>query len=60
MSQEKRFGRRIAEPSSVQIIRELKAMALRAEPAGAAGQAGPTVGDGDPRADTVPHPSHAL
>ena len=29
MGQEKRFGRRIAEPSSVQIIHELKLMALR-------------------------------
>lgn len=29
MSQEKRFGKRIAEPSSVQIVHELKLMALR-------------------------------
>ncbi len=29
MSQEKRFGKRIVEPSSVQIIHELKLMALR-------------------------------
>ena len=29
MGQEKRFGKRIAEPSSVQIVHELKLMALR-------------------------------
>ena len=29
MGQERRFGKRIAEPSSVQIIHELKLMALR-------------------------------
>lgn len=29
MVQERRFGRRIAEPSSVQIVHELKLMALR-------------------------------
>ncbi len=29
MGQEKRFGKRVAEPSSVQIIHELKLMALR-------------------------------
>jgi hypothetical protein len=29
MRQEKRFGKRIAEPSAVQIIHELKLMALR-------------------------------
>lgn len=29
MSQEKRFGRRVAKPSSVQIVHELKLMALR-------------------------------
>ena len=29
MGQEKRFGKRVAEPSSVQIVHELKLMALR-------------------------------
>ena len=29
MSQEKRFGKRIAEPSSVQIVHELKLLMLR-------------------------------
>ena len=29
MGQERRFGKRIAEPSSVQIVQELKLMALR-------------------------------
>ena len=29
MGQERRFGKRIAEPSSVQIVHELKLMALR-------------------------------
>ena len=58
MSQEKRFGKRVAMPSTLQIIRELKIL-MRHDAEPARGDAAPRANqdDGVPvTADTPPHP----
>ena len=48
MVQERRFGRRIAEPSSVQIVHELKLMALRQSLDAATAREAPEIVPPDP------------
>lgn len=59
MKQEKRFGKRIAEPSAVQIIHELKLMELR-QSLDAAIEREAEVAEGRVRADAAPSISDDL